>query len=68
MVWKLQCPILQYTFLYTVQIRQFVGESCTGGNQADGKTSNSGQIVHEVSDQERYPGRPLWVLLVRVTL
>lgn len=60
---KLQFPILQYTY----QMHQFLGEAFTGGNQATGKTTHSGQALHEMSDKERYLGRPSWVLLVRVT-
>jgi len=48
-------------------MHQFLGEAFTGGNQATGKTTHSGQALHEMSDKERYLGRPSWVLLVRVT-
>jgi len=46
---KWQFPILQYTY----QIHQFLGEAFTDGNQAAGKTTHSGQDLHEVSDKER---------------
>jgi len=45
--------IQQYTYLYTVQIHQFLGENFTGSNQAAGKTTHSEQALHEVSDKER---------------
>jgi hypothetical protein len=47
-------------------MHQFLGESFTGGNQAAGKTTHSGHVL-QVSDKERYPGHPGWVLLARVT-